>query len=214
MIDKIELAAMRSEYTMAALDEAAVARDPFVQFDRWLAESIASGCPEPSAMSLATVNARGHPSSRIVLLKEVDANGFVFYTNYLSRKGVDLAANPHAALMFYWVELERQIRIEGSVSRVEAGESDAYHATRPVESRIAAWASPQSEVIANRAWLERRFKEAQALHGEAPPRPPHWGGYRLVPTLFEFWQGRRSRLHDRVAYARDPTGWRIARLAP
>lgn len=214
MTEKIDLAAMRRDYALAALDEAAVARDPFVQFDLWLKEAIAGGCPEPTAMSLATVGADGRPSSRIVLLKEADADGFVFYTNYESRKGVELAANPHAALLFHWVELEREVRIEGSASRVAAADSDEYYAMRPVKSRIGAWASPQSRKIASREWLERRFTEAETLYGDVPPRPPHWGGYRLVPTAFEFWQGRRSRLHDRIGFNRESGGWTIARLAP
>ena len=214
MTEKIDLAAMRRDYALAALDEAAVARDPFVQFDLWLKEAIAGGCPEPTAMSLATVGADGRPSSRIVLLKEADADGFVFYSNYESRKGVELAANPHAALLFHWVELEREVRIEGSASRVAAADSDAYYAMRPVKSRIGAWASPQSRKIASREWLERRFTEAETLYGDVPPRPPHWGGYRLVPTAFEFWQGRRSRLHDRIGFNRESGGWTIARLAP
>lgn len=214
MAEKIDLAAMRRDYALAALDEAAVAPDPFVQFDRWLKEAIAGGCPEPTAMSLATVGADGRPSSRIVLLKEADEHGFVFYTNYQSRKGVELAANPHAALLFHWVELEREVRLEGRVSRVADAESDQYYAVRPVKSRIGAWASPQSRPIAGREWLERRFMEAETLYGEVPPRPPHWGGYRLVPTSFEFWQGRRSRLHDRIAFSREAGAWCISRLAP
>ena len=165
-------------------------------------------------MSLATVGADRRPSARIVLLKGCDAGGFVFYTNYQSRKGHELAANPHAALLFHWVELEREVRIEGRVYKVEAAESDAYYSMRPVKARLGAWASPQSRVIDNRAWLESSFTEIETRYGDQPPRPPHWGGYRLIPAFFEFWQGRRDRLHDRVTFAREAGGWTIARLAP
>ena len=222
-----DLAAMRSDYAKAALDESAVARNPFLQFNRWLNEAIAASCPEPAAMSLATVGANGRPSSRIVLLKGVEAgaqlsgeelgataNGFIFYTNYQSRKGEELAANPHAALLFFWVELEREVRIEGRVEKIDAASSDAYFHSRPVLSRISALVSPQSQVVPHRAALEQSFAAASAQHGDAPPRPAHWGGYRLVPESFEFWQGRRSRLHDRIAFARAGGRWNISRLAP
>ena len=215
------LAAMRNEYTRAALDEAHVARDPFTQFDRWLHEAISGGCPEPTAMSLATVEGTGaaaRPSSRIVLLKGVDEAGLVFFTNYDSRKGRELAANPHAALLFYWVEMEREVRIEGRIEKIATAESDAYFATRPFKARLGAWASPQSAAIDSRAWLERQLIEAQAQHGSAPVRPPHWGGYRLIPAWFEFWQGRPDRLHDRITFTRGTgsgtAGWTVQRLAP
>jgi pyridoxamine 5'-phosphate oxidase len=212
------LADLRKDYALASLDEGDVARDPLAQFDKWLGEAIAAGCPEPTAMSLATVGAGGRPSSRIVLLKGLDAAGFVFFTNYESRKGREMAANPQAALLFHWVELERELRIEGRIEKTSAAEADAYYASRPLKSRLGAWASPQSEPIAGRAALEERFAAAEQEYGENPPRPPHWGGYRLVPDTLEFWQGRRSRLHDRIVYRRaadEKSGsWRIERLAP
>jgi pyridoxamine 5'-phosphate oxidase len=179
-----------------------------------MVEAIHAQVPEPTAMSLATVSARLRPSARIVLLKGLDPRGFVFFTNYDSRKGKDLAVNPGAALTFLWKELERQVRIEGSVEKVSAKESETYYATRPLGSRIGAWASPQSEAIANRAWLEQRWEELGRQYGENPPLPPNWGGYRVIPDYLEFWQGRRSRLHDRIVYTRAGDGWNIVRLAP
>ena len=209
-----DLAALRNEYSVKTLDEAQVDRDPMRQFGVWMVEAIHAQVPEPTAMSLSTVGKDGRPAGRIVLLKGVDAKGFVFYTNYGSRKGSDLAAHPFAALTFMWKELERQVRIEGPVEKVTEAESDEYFATRPLGSRIGAWASPQSEVLANREWLEQRWQELAAEHGETPPRPPHWGGYRVKPEYIEFWQGRRSRLHDRITYNRLGNAWEIARLAP
>lgn len=208
------LADLRKDYARASLSESDVAADPIVQFGKWLAEAMDARCPEPTAMSLATADAAGKPSSRIVLLKGVDARGFVFFTNYESRKGREIAANPQAALLFHWVELERELRIEGTVEKATDAEIDAYFASRPVMSRIGALASPQSQEIADRAWLERRFEEAKTQFGDTPPRPPHWGGYRVVPRRLEFWQGRPSRLHDRIVYLREGSDWRIARLAP
>jgi pyridoxamine 5'-phosphate oxidase len=212
----ITFAELREEYETQGLHERDLAADPFTQFHTWFGQAVAAGLPQPNAMTLATTSAGGRPAARMVLLKGLDAQGFVFYTNYESRKATDLAANPWAALVFFWVELHRQVRIEGSVSRVTADESDAYFASRPVGSQIGAAASPQSQVIAGRAPLEARVSELEAAYaGQAVPRPAHWGGYRVVPTALEFWQGRTNRLHDRLRYRRDAAGgWLIERLAP
>ncbi|GAB7521154.1 pyridoxamine 5'-phosphate oxidase [Paraburkholderia sp. 2C] len=209
------LAELRKNYSLGSLDEADLDRDPIRQFEKWFAQAIKAQLPEPNAMTLATVDSRGHPSARIVLIKGVDPRGFVFFTNYESRKGREIADNPRASLLFHWIELERQVRIEGRVEMTSAAESDAYYASRPLASRIGAWASAQSQEIESRAALEAREREIIAQYGEHPPRPPHWGGYRVVPDTMEFWQGRPSRLHDRMRYTRDGSGaWRIARLSP
>lgn len=209
------LADLRKSYELGALDESDAAADPLEQFERWFAQAREAQVPEPNAMTLATVGADGRPSTRIVLIKDLDARGLVWYTNYESRKGRELAAHPWAALQFHWVEVERQVRIEGRVEKSEADAADRYHASRPLASRIGAWASPQSRVIASRGELEALTAEAGARLGSEPPRPPHWGGYRLVPDRWEFWQGRRSRLHDRLRYTRQADGsWLRERLAP
>jgi pyridoxamine 5'-phosphate oxidase len=210
----MDLAALRNDYALRSLDESDVDPDPFRQFHAWMGEAIEAQVPEPTAMTLATVDASGRPSARIMLLKGLDERGFVFYTNYASRKGEQLAASPRAALVFFWKELERQVRVEGAVEKVSARESDEYFGVRPLGSRIGAWASTQSAVIESRGWLEARVQEAAARYGENPPRPPHWGGYRGIPEVLEFWQGRRSRLHDRIAYARAGSGWNRSRLSP
>lgn len=192
-----------------------VAADPLKQFEQWFHAASAAGLHLPNAMALATADAQGRPSARAVLLKGFDAAGFLFFTNYSSRKGRELAANPHACLLFSWEELERQVRIEGRIEKVSEAESDEYFATRPLGSRLGAWASPQSEVVPDRAALEGRFAEAQQRFGDIVPRPPQWGGYRVVSEAIEFWQGRENRLHDRIRYRRNTDStWTIERLAP
>lgn len=210
----MNIADLRSDYALKRLDETEVDADPFRQFHAWLAEALAAQVLEPTAMTLATADARGRPSARIMLLKALDARGFVFYTNYASRKGAQLGAQPHAALTFFWKELERQVRIEGPIEKVSAAESDEYFASRPLGSRIGAWASTQSATIESRRWLETRVKAAEEQYGDHPPRPPHWGGYRVIPEWLEFWQGRQNRLHDRIVYARAAGAWKVTRLSP
>ena len=209
-----DLASLRKSYEKAELDESSSAAEPWRQFSDWLQQAIAAKLPEPNAMTVATVGPDGRPSTRVVLIKGFDERGVVWYTNYDSRKGRELAGNPHAALQFHWVELERVVRIEGRVEKVSAEESDAYYRSRPLDSRLGAWASPQSQVIASRAVLVANAAKAAAQHGLNPPRPPHWGGYRLLPDRWEFWQGRKSRLHDRLSYRLVEGQWLRERLAP
>lgn len=210
-----DLKNLRKTYAKGALDEERAAGDPLAQFREWMQQAIDAKVPEPNAMTVATVAADGRPSSRIVLIKSFDATGIVWFTNYQSRKGLELAVNPYAALQFHWVEQERVVRIEGKVSQVDAAESDDYFASRPLASRIGAWASEQSRPIASRAVLVARAAEYGLKFGLNPPRPPHWGGFRLTPDRWEFWQGRPSRLHDRLSFQLDPQGgWQRQRLAP
>ena len=209
-----DLASLRKSYERAELSEDASHADPVRQFTQWFDEARRSAVPEPNAMTLATVGSDLRPSTRVVLIKEFDARGIVWYTNYDSRKGCELAGNPFAALQFHWVELERVVRIEGRVEQVDAAESDAYYASRPLDSRIGAWASPQSQVIESRTVLVSAAAQYGARFLLNPPRPPHWGGFRLVPDRWEFWQGRKSRLHDRLRYRWDGGAWVRERLAP
>ncbi len=205
---------LRKSYEQGTLEEHESANEPMHQFAGWLAQALERGLPEPNAMTVATVSEDGRPSTRPVLIKGYDARGIVWYTNYDSRKGSELAGNPFAALQFHWVELERVVRIEGRVERVSAEESDEYFHSRPLDSRIGAWASPQSQVIPNRTLLVTNAAKFGAQFLLNPPRPPHWGGFRLVPDCWEFWQGRKSRLHDRLRYQQQADGWLRERLAP
>lgn len=211
----MSVADLRTDYKKASLAEADVTSDPFSQFANWFDQALKADVAEPNAMSLSTVNAEGKPSSRIVLIKEFDQRGFSWFTNYDSAKGQDLGSNPHAALLFFWTALERQVRIEGRIEKLSDAENDAYFNSRPLGSRQSALASQQSQPIADREALEQKLATVVAEFGEHPPRPAHWGGYRLLPERVEFWQGRSSRLHDRIIYTRDDNGaWKISRLQP
>lgn len=210
----MNIAELRQEYMRAGLAEAHADADPLRQFERWFDDAVRAKLPLPNAMTLATTDARGAATARIVLLKGIERGGFVFYTNYRSRKGQEIEAKSSACLLFLWSDLERQIRIEGDTEKVSAAESDAYFVTRPLGARLSAWASNQSETVPSRQVLERAMEEARRRHGDNPPRPQHWGGYRLLPRAIEFWQGRADRLHDRLLYERAGAGWKIKRLAP
>lgn len=214
-IPSLSLAERRKEYTRGGLDEASLAADPLVQFQKWFQQAVESGVEEPNAMTLATVGPKGRPSSRVVLLKGIDARGFSFYTNYESRKSRELTDNPAATLSFFWVVLERQVIVEGRASRLSAAESASYFAQRPRGSQLGAWVSEQSHVIPNRATLEQRLREVEARFPGEVSMPPYWGGFLLHPDRIEFWQGRPNRLHDRLCYTRtDGEAWQVQRLAP
>jgi pyridoxamine 5'-phosphate oxidase len=211
----MSIADIRTDYSQAALSETETDADPIIQFSKWFNEAVSAQVPEPNAMGVSTVDENGKPSSRILLIKDFDQRGFTWFTNYDSRKGAELQKNPHAALLFHWVALERQVRIEGSVVRVLAEESDRYFQSRPIKSRLGAIASLQSQPIADRTALEAQYAQAEVQYGDHPPRPENWGGYRLQPNYVEFWQGRRSRLHDRIVYRLNPQGgWERQRLQP
>ena len=214
MSGKANVADLRKSYEKAELNEEASQADPLKQFDQWLHEAIRAELPEPNAMTLATISKENRPSTRPVLIKGYDERGIVWYTNYDSRKGIELAGNPWAALQFHWVELERVVRIEGKVEKVSEKESDDYFKSRPFDHRIGAWASPQSQVISSRSVIEKDAGKFAAEYPKDPPRPKNWGGYRLKPELWEFWQGRKSRLHDRLRYRQEAGSWKRERLAP
>lgn len=210
----MKIADLRQEYMRAGLSEAHADPDPIRQFERWFDEALRAGLPLPNAMTLATVTSAGAPSARVVLLKGVERGQFLFYTNYLSRKGRELEHRAAACLVFLWSELERQVRIDGTVQKLGAAQSDAYYATRPLGARLSAWASAQSQLVASRQVLESAMEAARQRHGEQPPRPSHWGGYSVEPHEIEFWQGRSDRLHDRLLYERHGAAWKIERLSP
>ncbi len=210
----MNIADLRQEYMRAGLSEAQADADPLRQFERWFEDALRAKLPLPNAMTLATVTPEGAPSARIVLLKGVEQGAFLFYTNYLSRKGQELERRASACLLLLWSDLERQVRVDGTVEKVTAGESDAYYATRPLGARLSAWASAQSAPVPSRETLEKALASARERHGDQPPRPPHWGGYRVVPQQIEFWQGRADRLHDRLLYRRAGGSWTLERLSP
>jgi len=214
----MNIADLRQEYMRSGLSETDADPDPLRQFERWFEDAVRARLPLPNTMTLATVTASGAPSARIVLLKGVEDGGFLFYTNYLSRKGRELEQRASACLLFLWSELERQVRIDGTVAKVAPGESDAYYATRPLGARLSAWASAQSETVAKREVLEKAMEKARERYPDNPPRPPHWGGYRVIPQEIEFWQGRSDRLHDRLRYRRsgrpEEMRWTLERLSP
>ena len=210
----MNIADLRQEYMRAGLSETQADADPLRQFERWFEDALRAKLPLPNAMTLATVSAAGAPSARIVLLKGVEQGGFVFYTNYLSRKGRELERSARACLLLLWSDLERQVRVDGVVQKVTTAESDAYYATRPLGARLSAWASSQSEKVDSRKVLETSMEDTKRRYGDAPPRPPHWGGYRVIPEEIEFWQGRADRLHDRLVYRRKGDSWAIERLSP
>ena len=212
----MSIAEIRREYMRETFSEDEADLNPYHQFSKWWKEALDSSIDEVNAMTLATADKQGMPTARIVLLKDYDEKGFVFFTNYLSRKGREISENPHATLLFFWKELERQVRIEGTIVKVEERESDDYFHSRPLGSRIGAWSSPQSQVISDRTVIEENVQqyEHEFAGKSVIPRPPHWGGYRVIPSYFEFWQGRESRLHDRIAYLEEADSWKIQRLAP
>lgn len=214
LLPGLDLMAMRKDYSQRGLDEAEAGSDPVALFDTWLRAALEQQLPEPYAMTIASASSDGAPSARVVLLRQFDNQGLVFFTNYESRKGRELDLNPRASAVFFWAELERQVRFEGSVERISAAESDAYHLRRPPESRYGSAASPQSAVIASRDELAGRVEELRRQHPDGVPRPGHWGGYRLIPSVVEFWQGRPSRLHDRIRFRLEAGAWRRDRLAP
>lgn len=210
-----DILGLRKEYRQASLNEADVSADPFLQFQAWFGQACSAELPEPNAMILSTVSASGAPSSRTVLLKEFDSQGFVFFSNYISRKGREMAANPQVCLLFYWAELERQVRIEGQIEKIPVADSDSYFASRPRGSQLGAWASQQSQSLSSRQALEQALQALEAEYtGKTIPRPAHWGGYRVLPLTLEFWQGRPSRLHDRLLYRRTDQNWQLSRLSP
>lgn len=213
-MDRSELADLRRDFSSIGLDESDIDADPFVQFGKWMDDALAADIRDPNAMTLATVGDDGRPDARTVLLKFYGPEGFLFFTNYESKKGRDLATNPYATLHFFWRQLDRQLSIRGTVQKTSREESEKYFKSRPVESRIGAWASNQSSVIGSRAFLEARFDEFKEKFGDDIPLPDFWGGFRLTPERFEFWQGRQNRLHDRLVYSQEKTGWKIERLSP